>query len=160
MTNFVQRFREREILPLMMEVPLQVGDDRFVFSIRRFAQEEFNAARKDTQRDARERGADPETMSRDDFGYLFAVNLAKYIVRHIKGWTHSTNNGTAPFLFSEPLLNDLFSEMSESELSGLGFSYLFSLQGLNKKKDDSEISHPKTEPPQQSTEKPLVNDSK
>ena len=146
MSNFVERFRQRETLPFEIDVPIDLGHDKFIFKVKRFAQEEINAAKKDAQKDCRERGAEPADLDGVEFFALMGVSLCKYIQRHIKGWTHVVNNGTPPLLFDNKIIADLFAEMNEGEKSAIGMSYLMQLQELNKKKDSSENSIPTVMP--------------
>lgn len=117
----------------MVEVPLVLGGDSFKFKVHRFAQEELNAARKAAEKDARERGAKPKDLDSDEFLHLYALNLAPFIFRHLKGWDHTSETGA--IVYAPEIAEALFSEMSEVEKAALGYSFLVQMSELGKKKE-------------------------
>lgn len=159
MSNFVKRFRDRELLPLTVEVPLTIDKDLFVFTVRRFAQEEHEAAKKDARRNARDEGAEPAELKNEEFIFIFAAALSGYVLRHLVGWKHTTNNGVGPIPYSKEIVQQLHQEMTQAERAALGLSYLNAVASLEKKKENSEISQTMTDGTSASTEKQSPNGS-
>lgn len=138
MDNFVQRFRNKDILPSQLSVPLSVGDDTFVLKVARFAQEEMNFARKVADKEARERGAKPSELDDMESLQLYALALAPIVFRHIKNWEHKSAQGEIPF--SIETASALLAEMNHTELVAVGLGYVVALAEAHKKKENTATS--------------------
>ena len=137
MVNFIDRFKKRDAVPLEIEVPVPIDNGVFRLKVKRFAQEEINAAVRLAEKDARERGVDVDSAPK---GYAFGMrglHLTKFIQRHISGWEHEPSDGSEPLAYDHKLIDGLFAQMDESELASIGMTYMVMLDMAYKKKENS-----------------------
>lgn len=149
MESAIERFRNRQNTAMVLEVPISPGSTELIFKVKRFAEEEHNAARKDAEAVLVKLGMlkPGEIIDREHpaFGrYLveFCEVLPKYIKRHIKGWTHNPKDEGKPVDFTPGALEGLISGMSSAELSEMGLSYLNAVGAEEKKKESATSSEP------------------
>ena len=142
--SIVSRFRKRQNLPMVLQVPWPSKSPEFILEIARFSQEEHDGAsfkadgiKKDRKIEA---PADGDKEKQQEYTVdvvssgLYA--LAPIIWRHLKAWKHTPPEGQQPLEYSPITAKQLFDGLTYWEKVDLGLSY-GNVLGEEQKKSES-----------------------
>lgn len=148
MSNAIARFRERQNLPMTVDVPWPMGNPEIIFKVARFAQMEAQAAMWRSEGIMTEvrgwkkpDGSDQayKAAFESEQSAIFFSELATPIEAHVKGWVHTPGDG-APLPFTAANLKMLMEIMNLGERQMLGLAYTEALEAERQKKEPSTIT--------------------